>query len=165
MKASLHLVIILFSMLVLLNGCKKEGPEGPAGKDGNANVQSSTITFSTWLWDGTNNYDYSDFTWAAITSSIVDKGAVLVYVNTPGGWAPLPRTIYPSATYSESQRFIYNVGTFRIIVQDSDLTQPSPALGSWTIKILTIESKTMVANSNLDWSNYNAVKIRFELTD
>ncbi|MFZ2978661.1 MAG: hypothetical protein WA057_03250, partial [Candidatus Magasanikiibacteriota bacterium] len=67
MKASLHLVIILFSMLVLLNGCKKEGPEGPAGKDGNANVQSSTITFSTWLWDGTNNYDYSDFTWAAIT--------------------------------------------------------------------------------------------------
>lgn len=158
--------ITLFSAIIIFNGCKKEGPEGPAGKDGvdgNANVQSSTVTFSSWTWDATNYFEYSDFTWSAITADIANTGTVLVYLNTASGWAPLPRTIYPTATYSESQRYTYTTGAFKIFVQDSDLTAPSPALGSWTIKVLAIESRIMQSNLDVDWSNYNEVVEKFNL--
>jgi hypothetical protein len=157
-------LILAFLFITSIFSCKKEGPPGKDGKDGNANVQSSTITFSSWNWDSGNNYEYSDFTWSAITSSIASNGAVLVYLSTPAGWAPLPRTVYPTTGYSQSQRFVYNTGTLRIIVQDSDLTQPAP-LGTWTIKVLAIESNIRKANPDLDWSNYNEVKGRFHLED
>lgn len=165
MKSKLLFALVLLSTLFLFTRCTKEGPEGPAGKDGNANVKSSTVTFSNWTWDSGNSYMYVDFTWSAITSSIVNSGALLIYVNTTSGWAQLPRTIYPSASYSESQRFTYNVGSFRIIVQDSDFLQPTPALGTWTIKVVAIEASARKANPDLDWSNYNDVKERFNLTD
>jgi hypothetical protein len=164
MKNKIYTLTITIILLFSLPACKKEGPAGPAGKDGNANVKSSTITFSNWYWDSSNSYDYSDFTWSAITSSISNTGTVLIYLQTPAGWAPLPRSVYPSSSYSESQRYVYNPGTFRILVQDSDLTQPG-ALGTWTIKVLAIESSARKANPNLDWSNYEAVKAAFHLKD
>jgi hypothetical protein len=157
-------VMALLSTVILINGCKKEGPAGPAGKDGNANVQSSTITFSTWNWDAVNKFEYSDFTWSAITPAIANTGTVLVYLSTSAGWTPLPRTIYPSTTYSESQRYTYKTGAFTIVVQDSDLTPPA-ALGTWTIKVLAIESRVMLNNSDVDWANYEKVKERFKLKD
>jgi len=164
MKTNTKTGILIFCLLLIF-GCKKEGPAGKDGKDGNANVKSSTVTFSTWNWDSASGYEYSDFTWPEITSSIVSNGAVLMYLNTTSGWAPLPRTIHPSATYSQSQRFVYNVGTFKIIVQDSDLQPPVPTLGTWTIRILAIESSGLRANPDIDWSNYNEVKVRFNLSE
>lgn len=164
MKNNFYLTFLLISLLSLNSGCKKEGPPGPAGQDGNANVKSSTITFSNWSWDGGNYYDYCDFTWSAITSDINNSGAVLIYLNTPAGWAPLPRATYPSSGYSESQRYTYNTGTFRIIVQDSDLTPPV-SLGTWTIKILAIASSARHANPNLDWNDYEAVKKALHLQE
>lgn len=155
---SLLFLLVLFTF----NGCRKEGPQGPPG---NANVKSNTITFSSWGWDNTNYYNYADFTWGEITSSIVNSGAVMVYVNTSAGYVQLPRVIYPTSTYSESQRFVYNVGTLRIIVQDSDLLPPSPALGTWTIKVLAIESSAIQANPNVNWENYTEVKEQFGLPD
>ena len=157
-------IIVLSTIFILFQSCKKEGPVGPAGKDGNANVQSSTITFSNWSWESTSKYEYCDFTWPSITSSIANSGAVIIYISTPSGWVALPRTIYPNTTYSESQRFYYNIGSFRIIVQDSDLSPPA-ALGTWTIKVVAIESSGIKTNPNLDFSDYSAVKLQFGLAD
>lgn len=158
---------VMASILILLFGCKKEGPagkDGKDGKDGNANVKSTTITFSNWNWDATNNYEYSDQYWSGITSTIVNSGGVFVYVSTSSGWVALPRVIYPSTSYSESQRIVYNTGTLRIIVQDSDLTQPA-ALSAWTIKIVAVESSGFKANPHLNWNNYDEVKKEFQLTE
>lgn len=167
MKGKLLLLISLLSASLLFNGCTKEGATGPTGKDGNANVQSSTLTFSTWSWDASSKFEYCDFTWPAITSSIVNSGALLLYINTANGWAQLPRTLYPATAYTESQRFVYNVGTFKVIVQDSDLSEPNPALGTWTVKIVVIESFGAMkkANPDLDWNNYTEVKTRLNLAD
>ena len=162
MKSKLLFPFISCIAVILLNGCTKEGPAGPAG---NANVQSSTITFSSWLWDSSNNYDYADFNWSPITSAIVNSGAVFIYVNTATGWVALPRTIYPTSSLSESQRIVYNVGTFRIIVQDSDLNPPNPALGSWTIKVVAVASSIIKTNPNVNWSNYLEVKKTFNLAN
>jgi len=163
MKSKIYLSLLL--SVIIFNGCKKEGPQGPAGKDGNANVKSNTITFSTWNWDGTYGYEYADFTWSEVTSSIVNSGALNIYLSTPAGWAPLPRTIYPTSTRSQSQRYVYSVSSFKIIVQDSDLLPPSPSLGTWTIKAVAIDASARMQNPDLDWSNYNAVKERFNLKD
>lgn len=162
MKTKLQFATALVSALLLFGSCKKEGPPG---KDGNANVKSSTVTFSNWNWDNTNFYSYADFTWSELTPSIVNSGAVLMYLNTNLGWVELPRTIYPTSGYSESQSFYYNVGTFKIKVQDSDFLPPSPALSTWTIKIIAMESTVRKANPNLDWSNYEAVKLQLNLPD
>lgn len=160
MKSKLLLSTICLFVSVMFTECKKEGPPG---KDGNANVKSSTLTFSTWTWDTANNFEYADFTWGEITSDIANTGTVLIYVDTPAGWAPLPRTIYPDQTYSESQRYTYTTGAFKIIVQDSDWLPPSPALGTWTIKVVAIEASARMANPDLNWDNYEAVKERFNL--
>lgn len=162
------LPILLICTLILFNGCTKKGPEGPSGKDGkdgNANIKSTTLTFSSWSWDTTNGYDYCNFTWPEITSSIALTGTVYIYVYTTYGWAALPRTLYPNATYSESQRYTYDTGTFRIIVQDSDLTAPSPALGTWLIKVIAVESSGIQKHPGLNWKNYDEVKKTFNLKD
>jgi hypothetical protein len=164
MKNKLHFSIMILTILTFVSGCKKEGPPGPAGQDGNANVKSSTITFSNWTWDSNNSYEYADFTWSAITPAINNSGTVLVYLYTASGWAPLPRAVSLSSSYIQSQRYVYSTGAFRIIVQDSDLIQPLP-LGTWTIKVLAIESSVRKANPNLDWSNYNAVRATLHLND
>ena len=167
MKNKYYLSIALITLLSLFSGCKKEGPAGPAGKEGNANVKSSTTTFSNWTWDGSSGveYDYVDFTWGEITSEIVNTGGVFIYVsNGAGGWLPLPRTIFPNNAYTQSQRFVYTTGAFRIIVQDSDLTQPLNP-GTWTIKVLAVASSLRQANPDLDWNNYEAVKEALQLED
>src|SRR5688572_11878941 len=107
MKEHRLLPALICSIVLLLSSCTKEGPEGPAGKNGNANVKTSTLTFSNWTWDSSNSFMYANFTWSEITSSVMNSGAVYLYVNTSAGWAALPRTLYPSSTYSESQRFTY----------------------------------------------------------
>ena len=165
MKNKNYLSFAMILILSILSGCKKEGPAGPAGQDGNANVKSSTITFSNWSWSSSGQYDYVDFTWGAITTDISNSGGVFVYEsNGSGGWLPLPRTIFPNNTYTQSQRYVYGAGAFTIIVQDSDLTQPNNP-GTWTIKILAVASSLRQANPNLDWNNYYAVKTALHLKD
>jgi len=165
MKNKFCLPVILTLFITLVHSCKKEGPPGPAGKDGNANVKTTTITFSSWTWDGNAGYSFADFTWGAITSDIVNTGGVFIYVsNGSGGWLPLPRTIFPTSSYTQSQRYIYSTGFFRVIVQDSDLLPPV-SLGTWTIKILAVAGSLREANPNLDWSNYEAVRARLRLRD
>lgn len=164
MKTRISMLTALIALLTF-TGCKKEGPPGPAGEDGNANVQSSTITFSNWYWNNSAYYDYSDFTWSAITNDIANTGGVFIYLsNGAGGWVPLPRTVYPSASYSQSQRYIYYQGGFTIIVQDSDLIQPNNP-GTWTIKVLAVASAMRQANPQLDWNDYEQVKKTLKLKD
>jgi hypothetical protein len=164
MKTKFYMFAALIA-LVTFSGCKKEGPPGPAGEDGNANVQSSAITFSNWYWNNSAYYDCSDFTWGAITNDIANTGGVFIYLsNGAGGWVPLPRTVYPSTSYSQSQRYVYSTGAFTVIVQDSDLTQPVNP-GTWTIKVLAVASSLRQANPQLDWNDYEQVKKTLKLKD
>ncbi len=165
MKSKIYLLAVAALILSFSPSCKKEGPPGPAGEDGNANVKSSTITFSNWTWHSGTLYDYADFTWGEITSDIANSGTVLVYLsNGNGGWLPLPRTIYPTSNYTQSQRYVYYQGGFTVIVQDSDLTQPANP-GTWTIKVLAVASSVREANPDLDWENYEAVKTTLHLEE
>ena len=110
MKTLKSFALLLLMSLFAITSC--EGPQGPPGHDGNANVQSATVetTPYDWFWDeGALNW-YLDLEWDAIDLDMVDYGAVLVYMENPGefyGWHQLPLTIYPNDQYSTTLETIY----------------------------------------------------------
>ena len=152
---------------LLFTGCKKgdTGPAGPAGTNGtngNANVVSSSITSSNWVYSSPS-WGIS-FTYPAITQDIIDKGAVLVYLKVGSAYNQLPLTIYQSATYSSTYEVSTIVGGLTIFATDSDLTQPNNP-GSKTFKIVVIAASQRMANPNVNYGNYNEVKKAFNLKD
>jgi hypothetical protein len=88
--------LILFSAVVIIifsvSSCSKgtngaRGPAGPAGPD--SIIYSSWITLALTLSvDANNDSSYSQtITAAAITSTVLDQGAVVSYVGIPGAGA------------------------------------------------------------------------------
>ncbi len=153
---------------LLFTNCAKDGktgpagPQGPAGANGNANVVSSTITSSNWAYTAPS-WKIS-FTYPAITQDIIDKGAVLVYIKVGSAYNQLPLTIYPSSTYSRTYEVSTYLGGVDIFCTDSDLTQPTNP-GSQNFKVVVIAASGKMANPNLNYDDYNAVKKAFNLQD
>lgn len=162
-----------FTMLTLACGllftnCAKDGKTGPAGPagangtNGNANVVSSSITSSSWVYTAPS-WGIT-FTYPAITQDIIDKGAVLVYLKVGSAYNQLPLTIYQSASYSSTYEVSTVVGGLTIFATDSDLTQPTNP-GSKTFKVVVIAASGRAANPNVNYNDYNAVKKAFNLQD
>lgn len=99
--------LLLLSGLFLFFSCKKEGPAGPAGADGNANVRSGTVslTNANWKWNSfwalttstgsSTIYStrYADINTELLTQEIADKGSVQVFFKPSNdGWVSLPFT-------------------------------------------------------------------------
>jgi hypothetical protein len=152
-------VLLFVSTMTIFSSCSKEGP---AGKDGNANVVSSTITSSSWV--------YNDPTWAitfnypAITQEIINSGAVLVYMKVGNNYNQLPLTFYQSSSYSTTIEASNFVGGLTLFWTDSDLTQPINP-GSRTFKVVVISASGMMQNPDVDYSNYEEVKTIFNIED
>jgi hypothetical protein len=72
-------LLVAFSTLVF-TGCKTEGPQGPAGLDG----QNATVYYSEWFtpsdWSGTSGDWYFDASAPDLSADIVENGLVLAYV-------------------------------------------------------------------------------------
>ncbi len=101
-------VLLLTAAALLSAGCEGEqGPVGPSGTDGNANVVTGTIspTSEEWLWNSYYWFQttpsastgyftrYVDIPVAEITSEIISAGVVLVSFEARpafGLWTPLP---------------------------------------------------------------------------
>jgi hypothetical protein len=75
--------LLVGASLLIWTGCGKDGAQGPAGLDGNANVIASQwYTPSAWL--GTTGDWYFDISNTAITGDIVESGVILAYASIPG---------------------------------------------------------------------------------
>lgn len=161
MKNNLNSILIagIFTLLSFTS-CQKEGPQGPAGEDGNANVHSRNFSI--------NNWNYEDPSWhlsildSRITEDIIENGAVLVYINYDGSLSLIPITIYREANYSTTIESSVYVGGVSIFWTDSDLTQPitPPNLD---FKIVVIEGSEIQNYPNLDFEDYELIKATFEL--
>ncbi|MBN8703186.1 MAG: hypothetical protein J0M08_08975 [Bacteroidetes bacterium] len=161
-------IILTTSLFLTIASCKKEagpaGADGTNGTNGNANVKSQTDTVTTWTWDAAGSYKYSNISVPNLTADIVANGAVLVYLKTTSGtWAPLARTIALTASTSMNQRFVYTTGNVQIIIQNSDLSQPT--VSSLTFKIVCIAGSAMAKQKDVDFRNYTAVKETFSLVN
>jgi hypothetical protein len=153
--------LIVFGItLISIIGCTKEGPIGPAGNDGNANVVSSTFSSSNWVYSAPS-WSLTHF-YSAITQEIIDKGAVLVYLKTGQAYSQLPITIYTSTNYSTSIEVASFVGGVKLFWTDSDLTQPNNP-GNLEFKIVVIAASGLAQNPNLDFTNYEEVAQAYNL--
>ena len=144
---------------VMFSACTKEGP---AGKDGNANVVSSSMTALNWSYNAPN-WTVS-FNIASITQDIVDRGAVLAYVKVGNNFSQLPLTFYQDPAYSTSVGVLTVLGGVLVTWTDSDLTQPINP-GPQVFKFVVISASSRQQHPNIDYTNYEEVKNAFNLED
>lgn len=153
----------IITVLLISNGCKKDKYQ-PKGNYGNANVSSASVTTTTgWGWDATNFWSYKTLNWSDITSDVIDKGVINVYMSTSYGWAQWPRTIVLNGGVTQSQRFYSNVGNIQLIIANSDYTNANP--GSLSFKVVIVTPLAKMAHPNVNYANYEEVKRTFNLKD
>lgn len=170
------IIATIFASLVLFASCKGDrGPVGPAGQDGNANVQSATIEtkFSDWDWsDEAMNWAIA-FDWDAIDMDMVDYGAMLVYLENPSSevyaWHQLPLTMAITDEYSAILETSYYDYGFSIFWTNSDLQKHRDVLQSYydqepmMFKVVLIDATSYASRPDIDYSDYEEVANAFGL--
>ena len=153
---------------LVLTSCK-EGPQGPKGATGNANVNTYTynVYYSDWL--ASSKDLYVNLSANFITQDINDNGTVLVYIsNGSNGWLALPQIEYTASNYFTRYSAVYYVGGVTIWKTDSDGNQTSTPTGTSTFKIVAIQGyagKKSNIPTGLNTNNYNDVKRYYCLSD
>ena len=166
----LSIICLTVLSVVLLASCR-----GPQGDPGNANVASSTLTIESTDWQWVNNCQWKvDIDFPAITSTVYNYGAVLVYMYVDGVWSQVPLTYYYSETSQDgTQVFNYaasievatmNNGCVRLFWTESDFYDGNRPQ-TRKFKIVAIEASVYNHRTDVDYSDYNAVKTAFQLAD
>lgn len=187
MKVLKYLPLLTFLFLAACTG--DQGPVGPAGAPGNANVKSGAIapTNAEWLWN--SNYclqtspssttcwftRYVDVAVAEIDSNIVDNGAVLVFMEPDPGtnrWVPLNYS-YTSFGGTYMFNYAYEVmdGNLRLHFYMTPNTGANPSSQTWTLATLKfryviIAGKALQliqsGEAGVDVRDYESVKAFYE---
>lgn len=151
------------------------GPQGPAGHDGNANVASSTLTVYSSNWQWLQDYGQWVVTidYPAINNNVFNHGAVLVYMDVDGAWSQVPLTYYYQDVNQAGETIncaasievaTLNDGGVRLFWTESDFYDGARP-GTHNFKIVAIEASVYANRTDVDYSNYNAVKTAFQLAD
>ena len=164
MKKIGTLMLGLLVVTSFLGACKKkEGPAGPAGADGNANVKSVTVSTvaADWTGDGVAGYSIT-INAPIITADIVATGAVMCYMDISGTTYALPYS-YLYNGFTRHMLFDYAAGTLTVDRRDDDGATTNPGSSNAKIKIVAISSSGLIQHPNVDFSNYEEVKEAFDL--
>lgn len=148
------------------------------GRDGNANVASSTVVVHSNDWQWVNDCQWMvtiDF--PAINGNVYNHGAVLVYMKVGNAWSQVPLTYYYQYTthYEDGTQEVLNC---EASIEVATLNDGGVSL-YWTesdffngmrpdkheFKIVAIEASVYSHRSDVDYSNYEAVKTAFQLAD
>ena len=172
------LSVICMTILAVSFLASCRGPQGPAGHDGNANVASSTVTIYPNNWEWVNDCQWMvEIDYPAVTDNVFSHGAVLVYMDVDGAWSQVPLTYYYQDTYTNDdgeQEIIncaasievatLNDGGVRLFWTESDFydgMRPQTR----NFKIVAIEASVYANRTDVDYSDYEAVKTAFQLAD
>ena len=181
------LSIICMTLLAIsfLASCRcpqgPQGPQGPAGNDGNANVASSTLTIHDYDWEWNRFYTDAEgnergqyvvtIDYPAINNNVYNYGAVLVYMDVMGTWSQVPLTYYYHDVI-DGQDCLFEAsievatlsdGGVNLFWTESDMWDVRPETHEF--KIVAIEASVYKDRSDVDYSNYEAVKTAFQLAD
>ena len=178
----LSLICMTVMAVAFMASCRgpmgPQGPAGPAGNDGNANVASSTLTINSSDWQWVNDCQWMvEIDCPAINNNVYNHGAVLVYMDIDGAWSQVPLTYYYQDLVDNedgTQEIIncaasievatLNDGGVRLFWTESDFFggyRPE----THDFKIVAIEASVYDNRSDVDYSDYNAVKAAFQLAD
>ena len=166
------LSLICMTILAVFTMASCRGPQGPAGND--ANVSSSTVTIRSNDWRWVNDCQWMvEIDYPAINNNVYNYGAVLVYMDVDGAWSQVPLTYYyedqlENGDYVNCAASIevatLNDGGVRLFWTESDFydgMRPQTR----DFKIVAIEAAVYSARTDVDYSDYNAVKTAFQLAD
>ena len=146
--------MLLAGSLFVFYGCTKtgsQGPQGPAGQNGNADViGTQPFTSAAWSFVSANNDFEATYTDADITAAVADSGLVIMYIQyTDGSWRNLP-DILNGTEFS----FGFYQGGFVIHYFDVDGSAPTMP-SSETFRTVIVPSSVRKANPGTKWNNYN----------
>ena len=103
----------------------------------------------------------------AINNNVYNYGAVLVYMDVRGTWSQVPLTYYyelDGGLYEASVEVAtLSDGGVNLFWTESDLWDVRPETRDF--KIVAIEATVYKDRSDVDYSNYEAVKTAFQLAD
>ena len=162
------LSIIFFVLFIAFFSfqCTKEGPVGPAGEDGNANVQVfiKSVSVNQWVEYGTfgaYNHNYgTDINISELTSDISTNGTVLAYIKSDDVYLALPFTAFQT-NYFNVFNYTHTTGIVEVFKMASDyMTLPPTTIMNF--KIVLIDGLVNIPNS-LDIKDYNKVSEYFDL--
>jgi len=143
---------LLVLVAIVLFSCGKEGPpgpRGPQGRDGRDGVQMTTYYFeiarNEWrIFESFNPpryYCYAERTLNALTASVIERGAVLVYAYLDDCDQQLPYVVssHDNGFYTRVIRYDLQRGIIGFVVEDSDFYTPLPPFnGTVTFKVVVI---------------------------
>ena len=178
----LSIICLTVLSVVFLVSCRQDEP-------GNANVASSTVTIHDYDWewirlftDGGNHERgqyYVTIDYPAINNNVFNDGAVLVYMDVEGLWSQVPLTYYYYAFGEDESVYYYEASIEVATLAPDDVTHAPGGLRLfWTegdywnvrpdthdFKIVVIEASAYDHRTDVDYSDYNAVKTAFQLAD
>lgn len=164
---------VALTLGLTLASCAKKGDTGPAGPagtngtNGNANVKSKTIFVAGSEWINSPGESSVTKIVSEISTDIVNTGAVLVYIDNGGNnWTALPATT--TSTTGLVISFGYDIEPGKLILTaevNANITLTASAFGNTNFRIVNIAGSGRLANPNLNYNDYNAVKKAFNLKD
>jgi len=165
-------------------GLNIQGPAGPLGPAGNANVKVDTFTVHTADWTYGDIYyfgtspnvssgyfaQYYDRANTDVTDAIINGGGmIMVYFQAtpdlyPDLWQPLPYTFPAYAGYGYNYYYQPSAGNVRLDFFFNQISVAPPAVNTYQIpthkfKIVVISGTLidMVKNNHVDIKDYNAM--------
>lgn len=157
--------VICMALLAMICMVSCRGPKT------NANVFSSTVTVYSSDWYLDNTSWRVDIEYDAIDLAVNSYGAVLVYMNNENTWRQIPmtyyytdisngQTIYCSSSLEVSS---YQGGVSIFWTENDFYNGKRPT--DHQFKIVALSSVDFSERSDVDFSNYEAVKEAFQLND
>ena len=162
-----------------------QGPAGPQGPEGTANVQTDVFSIggSQWIWNSQYIYETSSTSFTeyftryyvrmntTVTQNVLTNGLVLVYftpapVNEPNQWLPLPYQFDSGAGYTFNYVYQTAVGqvTLEYFFIQMDPTATLPTLSTYNdetrnFKIVTVTGTTgnFLVTHHVNLNNYQEV--------
>jgi hypothetical protein len=150
-------LLVFFSIIVLLSSCAKDGDPGAQGPTGNANVKSKTFTITPGQWQssgtvGTDYYKFIDLTFASITQSVIDNGAVLVYLKATSGVIGQIPISYP--VNGNSVNFVpeAEMGMASVALFLGNYQVPNITI-NYEFKVVAIDGTARITHPEINWND------------
>lgn len=163
----LKLIAVPFALLSFMAACTKEGPAGPAGTNGNANV----IVINHPLDSLNDSHSISVIMPASVTPGMVDSGLILVYYfgEVTGGcnlWYPSPGlgcgSNYQTRWYYAKQ---FNEVYLSIKNPDGGTYTGNTKVIAKTKVVIATGTTFLSGKKDIDFGNYEEVKRYLNLKD
>ena len=165
MKKISKLMSVLLVIILISASCTKEGKEGLAGADGNANVIVKNITILPSEWEDNGYSVFVGKDVVEITDDIVYNGAVFVQLKANDFYQALPVTDLEGQV--KVYNYTYGIGGIEFSISSDEAISTFNENVIYKVIIMEGNILTKAKNSGVDVNNLKemAIFINLDLND